>query len=174
MVTRLGYFPVPLPDESFYSLVSRYAHRVGHIVNNRALEALFGKKSVRLVPGMPSHMRELAQRLSVGYPYDANALIQRCTHYPAYMPFFPQDRLNRLYSGVLGTRTTGLNIMLGMASNAVQPPEHMQYCPDCVVCDREQYGEAYWRRHHQFPGVTICHEHGMELCPSKLPVSAMR
>src|SRR5258707_529671 len=48
-------------------------------------------------------------------------------------------------------------------------PEFLRRCPDCVKSDRQQYGEAYWHRLHQVPGVRICPIHDCVLEDSAVP-----
>lgn len=37
------------------------------------------------------------------------------------------------------------------------------FCEKCVACDLELYGQSYWRRSHQIPGVFWCPEHSFPL-----------
>ena len=39
-------------------------------------------------------------------------------------------------------------------------PARLRYCPDCVREDVERYGETYWHRMPQLPGVEYCIRHG--------------
>lgn len=42
-------------------------------------------------------------------------------------------------------------------------PLHFRVCPFCVRVDREQFGEPYWHRIHQVPGVLACPHHSVYL-----------
>ena len=44
----------------------------------------------------------------------------------------------------------------------------IRFCPLCLEEDRNQYGEAYWHRHHQIPGVLVCLKHGVALLDSQV------
>ena len=39
------------------------------------------------------------------------------------------------------------------------------YCPLCMQEEMERYGEPYWHRLHQLPGVTCCITHKVKLVP---------
>ena len=47
----------------------------------------------------------------------------------------------------------------------------MWYCPLCVVEDIRAYGETYWRRLPQMPGVSYCTRHRVKLRESSITVS---
>jgi transcription elongation factor Elf1 len=44
--------------------------------------------------------------------------------------------------------------------------KHLRYCPLCVAEDIVIYGETYWHRKHQFPGVYFCTKHQIRLVNS--------
>src|SRR4030095_7232407 len=59
---------------------------------------------------------------------------------------------------------------VGTIFHAKMRPEFLRYCPACVAEDRWQYGEAYWHRLHQVPGVIVCPHHAAWLESSSLYV----
>jgi hypothetical protein len=48
--------------------------------------------------------------------------------------------------------------------------DFLKFCPDCVVQDEHDYGEAYWHLLHQFRGVWYCQRHGTQLFNSNINV----
>ena len=47
-------------------------------------------------------------------------------------------------------------------------PERLRYCPDCAREDMERYGETYWHRMPQLPGVEYCLKHGTPIRDSEV------
>jgi len=47
-------------------------------------------------------------------------------------------------------------------------PEYLRFCPMCVCEDENVYGEAYWHRVHQVPGVVYCTKHKIRLMNSNV------
>ena len=52
--------------------------------------------------------------------------------------------------------------------------QYLRYCPECVREDIEKYGEAYWHRLPQLPGVKLCPKHGCSIKNSNVPFEEMR
>ncbi len=52
--------------------------------------------------------------------------------------------------------------------------EYLYYCPECVKKDRANYGETYWHRLPQLPGVHCCPEHGIPLKRSMVKRNGIR
>ncbi|PCH58588.1 MAG: hypothetical protein COC19_08380, partial [SAR86 cluster bacterium] len=45
----------------------------------------------------------------------------------------------------------------------IRQPAFFQYCDECIINDREQFGNAYWHRIHQLPGIKVCPHHNVVL-----------
>ncbi len=52
--------------------------------------------------------------------------------------------------------------------------EHLCYCPECVKEDRATYGETYWHRLPQLPGVCLCPKHQVPLRESLITKENIR
>ena len=48
---------------------------------------------------------------------------------------------------------------IGVAASNVKLKTNLWVCSDCIKEDMDTYGETYWRRVHQAPGVFICPKH---------------
>jgi hypothetical protein len=48
---------------------------------------------------------------------------------------------------------------LGLVAGHIQMFTYLRFCPSCVQEDREKFGECYWHRLHQVPGVEVCPIH---------------
>lgn len=55
-----------------------------------------------------------------------------------------------------------IRVQLG-GLNQILSPDWLQFCWACVLEDRKQFGECYWHRLHQLPGVKICPVHTLVL-----------
>lgn len=42
--------------------------------------------------------------------------------------------------------------------------KRLRFCPKCIEYDIRVFGEPYWHRKHQVPGVTVCSIHKISLC----------
>ena len=52
-----------------------------------------------------------------------------------------------------------LSAHLGILTSHIPPYTWLRFCPECVKCDRERFGETYWHRLHQSQGVVVCPVH---------------
>ncbi len=51
--------------------------------------------------------------------------------------------------------------------------QYLRYCPECAKEDIRKYGEAYWHRLPQLPGVRFCPKHGCHIKNSSAPFDEM-
>ena len=63
--------------------------------------------------------------------------------------------------GDLGIKTAIINRLV--------PTLYLRFCPACLTEDLSKYGEAYWHRLHQAPGVMVCPVHEEVLLNSSVP-----
>lgn len=61
---------------------------------------------------------------------------------------------------------------LGIFSKHI--PEWLQFCPICTESDIQKFGESYWHRLHQVPGVKVCPIHNVFLEQSTASVRKER
>lgn len=55
-------------------------------------------------------------------------------------------------------------------ASSVTTPRYFRFCPLCLKEDLQEYGEAYWHRLHQTPGVLVCPVHAIPLSDSIVPI----
>lgn len=65
-----------------------------------------------------------------------------------------------------GSRGPGLHAAVGIMASSVPLPKWLRFCPACVSEDLRSWGEPYWHRLHQVPGVEICPLHNVYLVDS--------
>ncbi len=168
----IGLFPEPYPDELLYSVCARFSDRVQYPGSSSVMRELFGTKNAVAVVDLPSRLGHLVAVLPPGHRYTVERLIDDHTLLPFYSPFCPPERINFVREDMLGTNGSRIHGRLGILVS--KRPEWLQFCPLCVQSDLRQFGEPYWHRLHQVPGVEVCPVHAVFLEASDVPVGTRR
>ena len=170
----LGYFCAPYPDELLYSVCARLSARLAFPRAQHTLAELFGTPNAMIGVDLPSYLRHFIGVIPHGHGYTADQFIERHTLVPFYEPFLDQRRAATIRARMKARGRQGFQFLLGPKGQNLQKPDRLRYCPQCVREDREQYGECYWHRVHQVPGVIVCPHHGMWLDTSEAPARDLR
>lgn len=164
----LAFFPSLYPDELLYSGIARYHVRSGNRSLKDTTEDLFGSPSVCATVDLPSHLEKLANNLAG--EYDVTSLIEKHTLLPYYLPFISEDQASRALDVMASGAPVGMvHGIIGLFATGVKKPGKLIFCSQCYIADSEKYGEPYWHRVHQLPGVETCLKHGCLLTESKIP-----
>lgn len=164
----LAFFPSLYPDEIIYSGIARYHQISGNRSQKQTVRDLFGERQVCATVDLPSHLGLLARR--IGGIYKVDELIQSHTLYPYYSTYLSNHKIERLYHLMAeGNRRGEVHISLGIPASTIKLPVNMRYCIGCYRDDVDKYGEPYWHRLHQLPGVLVCPIHKMWLSKSAIP-----
>ncbi len=155
----IGYFPVPYPDELLYSICGRFHDRVRYPNKRSVVNELFGSTNAIAVVDLPSHIGHLVSTLPPGYNYTTDHFINNCTLLPYYSPFLPLERVARIRADMIGENGPSIHSRVGIMASKVALPLWLRFCSQCAEQDRERFGEAYWHRVHQVPGVEVCPIH---------------
>lgn len=86
------FFPYPYPDETFYSLVSRYQVWSGNTNSKDLLRELYGKVTVVASKHLPSNFDILMEQLPKGYQLNIDNLIKDTTLYKYYTAFSDNEK----------------------------------------------------------------------------------
>lgn len=154
----IGWFPVPYPDETFSSICYRYAERVKYPHKKGMGIDLFGSRIVATSVDVPHNLAHLLQRLPPGSAMTADSIFENHSFLPYYRPFLRQETYDAVIAQAMG-EIGETNILGALSKFRKHTPVYLRYCPECVLKDRQQYGETYWHRQHQLPGVEICPQH---------------
>ncbi len=165
----IASFRDPHPDELLYSVWARYGDRVRYPYKTRVLQELFGSRKIRPSIDLPCYLKHFIDNLPPEHGFTADHFIDHHTLLPFYGAFFPSERLESIKEQMNSSNPTGLHYGLGM-SRVIPISSWLRYCPGCVEEDRVQFGECYWHRLHQVPGVELCPIHSMLLEQSLLPM----
>lgn len=158
----IGGFPDPYPEETLYSVVARYHQRMGNPVLSATARDVFGRERLLSLHMLPVEIDRLTSQLPPGHRWSSDRLIDEHTHLPLYMPFLPPDRLDLIRTR-MKEGTGQVSGLLGSMQTRAKSYPFMRYCPVCVDDDNCRFGESYWHRAHQVPGVEICSVHGVYL-----------
>lgn len=159
----LEYFLDPHPDELLYSVWARISDQARYANRGDVALDLFGSRSFSALVDWSCSLGYLISQLPVGHCYTVDMLIDGHTLFPFYAPFLPPERGQLLRDQMINGNGAALSARLGMLTSHIPPHKWLRYCPACVKSDRSQFGEAYWHRLHQVPGVEVCPKHAVFL-----------
>lgn len=166
----LTTFPRPYPDELLYSVITRYHVRTSNSSPKWTLKELFGTDKVIPTFDLPSHLERLSKKVShLGISSDD--WIDHHTLYPLYAPFLPGNRAVRLRKLMKEEDGSGIHAYVGITASLVTRRNKLLFCPSCYAEDIKRYGEPYWHRIHQVPGVFFCPFHKSALHKMLEPVA---
>ncbi len=155
----IGFFPDLYPDELLYSACARYLDLTHY--RNKALlsEELFGIKRAAAWVLFPHRIEHLITNLPPNHSYTSDQLIDGHTALPFFSPFMNLERAWQAREDMKISQTRLIPNNTGASSGPVPLPMFLRFCPLCADEDRNQFGEYYWHRLHQLPGVEVCPVH---------------
>ena len=163
----LGYFPTPYPDELLYSVVARYHIRSGNKSFLQTHQELF--ENTELQPDkiiLPNNLNFLVSQLPVGSKLTVESLIKQNTLYPFFRSFLTPIEIYS-FKNLLREKSSISISQLAKISDK-ERNSVLKLCPKCQQEDEQKYGEAYWHRQHQIPGILVCLKHQIALSRSQV------
>jgi hypothetical protein len=103
---------------------------------------------------------------------DLDRLLYGHTLYPYYTAFFHADITADIYNWARENRSGSINCQLGLYGPKIMQPKHLRFCPECYAEELHRFGQGYWRRMHQTPGVLVCERHHCALIETAVPYCA--
>lgn len=173
MYSQLSFFPKPYPDEILYSILARYHIRSGNLSPKLTLQELFNSNNAIATADLPCNLEALATNLSPISRITVEELIQNHTLYRFYAAFLPQERSQQIFEAMRSGNGGGIHDRVGIRASLVRVPQYFRFCPKCIQNDQQTYGELYWHRVHQVPGVLVCPHHGGILQDSAVPIQGL-
>lgn len=153
----MTYLPAFYSDELLYSLLARYYVKSGQLFYTFIAQEIFGSSKCK--PSIEFINRFSPETLSViTKNYSLSQIIMKHTMFPYYGRFIPESRRNNAYDAMLSMNPVYRNYLV-IPKRKENDHRCLRYCPQCVKEDREKYGETYWHRTHQLPGMDICPVH---------------
>lgn len=157
------YFPTPYPGELLYSLFARFQSHMGYRNTYTALKALFGQGRTVISYDFQGGLSRLGWLFEGRWQISLADAANRFTLLPYYLSTLESEQRAELAGMLEGGDASALAIRLGLPGIHVRPPEFLRMCPVCIEEDLARFGETYWRRSHQLPGVLMCPTHSTEL-----------
>jgi hypothetical protein len=170
----IGHFPAPYPDELLYSICARFSSRAGYPNIKSVVEELFGSKTASAVIDLPNRLGYLTAVLPVNSSLTVDRLIDQHTLLPFFSAFQPASRIKQLRNDLRGSRGPAGHMRSGVMASRVPTPGYLRFCPACKREDEKRFGETYWHRLHQLPGVEVCPSHQIFLEDSAVALRAGR
>jgi hypothetical protein len=159
----IGHFPTPLPDELFYSLCARYSRRARYPNHKAVLLDLFDSSTALAVIDLPTRLKSFIRSLVPNSLLTADRLIKEHTLLPLFSAFLPPARLKQIRADMIDSKGPAAHMRTGSMASTVPSTEFLRFCPCCRQHDITNFGEAYWHRLHQVPGVLMCPIHDVFL-----------
>lgn len=166
----MTFFPVPYEDEVLYSVLARYHVRSGNTSYKATMKDLFGSTSVTAVMDLPSNIQNLVNNMPLSSRYTEEYLIKSHTLFLFYSAFLPPERSEQIFESMKGDNGGSIYSRTGIMASSIVLNQYFKFCPVCIKEDKLRYGELYWHRVHQIPGVLICPKHHVPLYNSQVLV----
>lgn len=162
------------PDEVVYSALARLRQRMRFLSIVAFMRDICGIWSAIPAVDLPSYIEHLASVLSGSPPLTVDQVIAQHTLLPFYLPFLSSERGNELKKIMRGRTRKDIQLVLGYKYSNLPKSQWLRYCPRCVQEDRERWGECYWHRIHQVPGIEVCPDHAVWIQDSDAPARDLR
>ncbi len=110
---------------------------------------------------MPGRLATLVSNLPPSQNYSVDKLIDDHSLFPLFRLFLFQDRILSIKEDLIGKNGSIAYTRLGLTACSIPlpGPEDLRFCPVCITEDKNRWGECYWHRVHQAPGVEVCPIH---------------
>ena len=173
---RLPFFPSPYPDECLYSIFARYYVRSGISSPKEACMKFFCSDRSLLASTvlLPRRLERMDYWVDPACGLTGRELICCHTSYPyqsvAYTDDIYIEMENLLQEGIPASGMYRLERRMIAKSFWPGAGKYLRYCPECARDDVHEYGETYWHRLPQLPGVQYCPKHGCRILDSEAPI----
>lgn len=154
--------PLPYEDELLCNNIGRYMELLAVDKPTNAIRALFGRlvfPSADLMCGLG----ELARQTYDSWGLSSKEIADLYTPLPYYASYATDHARAAAYQAIVGDGETKASLFLGHGKCRVVGPSKFRFCVQCAREDIANYGETYWRRSFQLPGVVVCPTHRLSL-----------
>lgn len=170
----LSFFPTLYPDELLYSALARYHIRSGNRSFKQTDLELFGYSSQQLCKiTLTNNVNYLVKNLPLRSQQTVENLLQNHTLYPFYEIFLIPQEAWLLKDSIKKKNSLSILEVAKVAINSSgDSQKFLKFCPECLEEDTQKYGELYWHRMHQVPGILVCLTHGSVLHDSCVEIES--
>lgn len=147
----------PLPDELVSSVFMRTCRHAGLPIGV-VTRALTGRQKWHPRFFQTSHVSVLADATGTS----ARTLLMSHSTIPYASSFYHhRDAARCVEHAILGGKYAQSQAAITQAVSDYCP--FRRYCPRCAAADLRRWGESYWHRAHNLPGVNVCLTHMISL-----------
>lgn len=161
-------------DELLYSSIARMCRYL--LTPGRApfMRELYGRRTRIATTDLPGDCDELcAWAFGSCDTLIVDSWIERSTLFPFHTAFVSPQVRHQARMAMRGS-IVGVHVRLGLAAFRMKTPDRFRFCPKCLDAMEAEYGDMWWRRAHQLPGVLICPLHFEILRTSLVEPGEMR
>lgn len=150
----LSYIPVHYPDELVHSVIARFMMHT--LLSLSAVKRdIFGSELVVCPLYYPTSVNKFVER-GLYNKEECDELLRKNTLLPYLLFAVDSKTRDEIYSSIWGLSPhswTIVNVLgfSGIGHKYTTP--NPKYCPVCTRENLETYGEIYWNRYHQIPGI---------------------
>lgn len=155
----LIFFPTPYPDELLYSICARYHVRSGNISYKRTLDDIFENRSLTASVFLPSGIGSLVKSINNAGTFNEQKVIYKNTMFLFFTAFLSEEKSQQIYQSMCSDDGKSIYVRAGINASGVPQNKYLRFCSKCMKEDKEKYGEHYWHRSHQIPGIHCCLKH---------------
>ena len=154
-----SYFVKPYKDELFHSLIARFMMYT--LLSLKEVKRdIFGSEHIVCPLNYPTSVNMLVER-GLFSTEECHKLLEENTLLPYLLFACEAKKRDEVYSSIWGFSPFSWSIVniLGLNAEGSKYSNRPKYCPKCNNENLEKYGEIFWNRNHQIPGIGICVEH---------------
>ena len=161
-----------LPDETFFSLVSRHHQIWGHVTSAQTCQLIFGSARAGTHHDLPNSLGAFARRTNALLG-EVDYIARERTLLKFYAAFAPPGETENAVACMSSSSVAHLKLRLGILTSRFRANHPLKACPQCMEQDLRETGWAYWHLKHQFPGVWMCTTHKQPLLQSALKANGV-
>lgn len=150
-----------LPDETLFSLCSRFHRLSGNRLAATTCKMLFGHRTQGSAHDLPSRIGHFAT-VTGSVLGNADTIIRERTVLPFYLHFTSAERADAAVAAMGGESIGSLKFQLGLLTSRFRANHPLKACQGCMQEDARAHATSYWHFEHQLPGAWVCLKH---LCP---------
>ncbi len=167
LAPEFGFPQQWLPDETLFSLCSRYHRASGNRLASTTCRALFGHPNQGSAHDFPARLNHFSAATGTALGSVAQ-IVEHHTILPFYLRFASDALVEQVITAAAENSAGRLKFQLGLLTSGLRANHPLKACPRCMQEDEKNFITAYWHRQHQFPGVWMCLRHQCSLFSSDL------
>lgn len=161
-----------LPDETLFSLCSRYHRASGQRLASTTCRLLFGHPKQGCAHDFPARLNHFLA-VSGNALGSVDHIVEHHTVLPLYLRFASTNQVDATLTAAAQNSSGRLKFQLGLLTSRFRANHPLKACPYCMDEDMQVHSTPYWHREHQLPGVWVCLRHRCRLETSNLKATGI-